>query len=191
MNKCRSIAAALALAPTVAVTPAFAQEATASSAQGDVEVRRQLTAEIVAIGYPVEEREAMFMRVIDQMEAQMFQSVSGQIKDNGAMEILRSFQKDVRADQEVILRDNIPLLMDGWADSYADIFSENELRDILGFLRTETGRTFMMRSADVMSNPHFAKANQAYMNEAIAVGMKRMPELMKALVDYKSKSAGE
>ena len=177
-------AALLLFAPLGAVLPTHvaAQEPT-SAEPARLVVARQ----IVDIAYPPEEREAMFMATVDQMEAQMLQSLSGQIKEDGAIDIIRDFQKEARADQERILRSHIPNLMDGWTRAYADIFSAKELSDILAFLKTETGRTFMMRNAAIMSNPHFAQANQAFMDESMSATMAKIPDLMKSLIDYRNK----
>lgn len=79
----------------------------------------------------------------------------------------------------------MPLLMDAWVKAYADMFSETELRDILSFVETDSGRTFMMRSTDVLSNAHFAAANQAYMDDAMALAMEDMPKMVEEIVEYK------
>jgi len=39
----------------------------------------------------------------------------------------------------------------------------------------------MAKSTDVVSHPAFATANQAYLDETIALAMHRMPELTAAL----------
>ena len=175
--------AALALALTAPAT-AFAQ---AQPPGTDLSERQALSQEILAISYPVETREAMFAAVVDQLETQMMAAVSDDIKDDGAREIVSRFQRDLSQEQRAILNRHIPLLMDAWARSYAEVFSAEELRDILAFVETDTGRTFMLRSVEVMSEPHFAAANQAFMNEAMSAAQQRLPELYAELTAYAEK----
>ncbi len=158
---------------------------------GDVETRVEISRQIIDIAYPEAERFAMFSKVADQMETQMRQSVEGLIDDEGASEIIRRYQADVREKQSSVLEKHIPLLMDAWVTAYADIFSEKELRDILSFVRTDSGRTFMMRSTDVLSNQHFAAANQAYIDDAMGVAMQEMPKMMEEIVAYKQAQQAE
>ncbi|MEX0341341.1 MAG: DUF2059 domain-containing protein [Erythrobacter sp.] len=178
MKRICLIWATLALSPSVAT----AQE-TASA--GTAEVELQLAREIVAIAYPEPEREAMFQGVSEQMEAQLMRSMGPLLNDPGALSIIEDFQRDVAEDQKPILKRHIPLLMDAWAHGYADIFSEQELRDILAFVTTETGSAFMLKSTEVMTNPQFAAANEAYMSEAMAVVFAKMPTLVEAMAEYK------
>ncbi|MBO6526766.1 hypothetical protein [Erythrobacter sp.] len=178
MKKIYLVLAALALSPTVV----SAQE---SASIGTTDVELQLAHEIVAIAYPESEREAMFQGVSEQMEAQLMRSMGPLLNDPGALAIVEDFQKEVAEDQKPILKRHIPLLMDAWAQGYAEIFSEQELRDILAFVTTKTGSSFMLKSAEVMTNPQFAAANEAYMSEAMAVVFAKMPALVEAMTEYK------
>ena len=178
------VAALAAITVTAAPHGAAAQE----TPSDDETTRIALADQIVLIAYPEDRREAIFAKVIDQMEAQALQSVQNQISDAGAMDILREFQKDARSEQDAIVKRNIPKLMAGFSRAYADIFSANELRDILTFVQTDSGQALLLRSSDVISNPHFAAANQAYMDEITAATFAKIPDLMEKLAAYKAAS---
>ncbi len=152
---------------------------------GNLDTRVEISRQIIDTAYPEAERFEMFSKVGDQMEAQMRQSVEGLIEDDGARQIIRRYQALVREKQNKLLEEHVPLLMDAWVKAYADMFSETELRDILSFVETDSGRTFMMRSTDVLSNAHFAAANQAYMDDAMALAMEDMPKMVEEIVEYK------
>ena len=174
-------AVALALAAVGVSTPALAQDAVEASD------RVALAEQIIEAGYPREAREQMFMAVADQLEAQALQAVKSQLPDldPGALAILEQWQSDVSSEQRTILRQHIPALMEAMAQSYAAVFSEAELEDILAFVRTDAGKAFMLKSTDVISQPSFVAANQAYMEEAMAVVMEGVPELTDKLIAYR------
>jgi len=173
----------LAFAP-VALACGSAVLPTVASAQ-DVEnldqAKLQVAIDILDMAHPEETRFEMFNKVSKQLEAQMMQSLDGLVSDPGAREIIVDFQADISTEQQVILRRHVPLLMEAWAQSYADIFTYQELQDIKNFVATETGRAFMAKSTEVVAQPTFANANQAYMNDTMTLVMDRMPELTAAL----------
>lgn len=174
----------LAVAAMSLAVPALAQ-AQKSPAATTSAVELQLAREIIDTGYPQDVREPMFMAVSEQMEQQVMASVMQQMGDApaGARKVIRDWQAEVTEEQRQILRRHIPALMQAWAASYASIFSEAELRDILAFVQTDTGRTFMMKSTDVIGDPAFASANQAYLDETMALMQDRMPDLIGGLVE--------
>ncbi|MFB0611350.1 DUF2059 domain-containing protein [Aurantiacibacter poecillastricola] len=178
---------AIALAATMlAVTgpvPALAQDSTQPAAVSQASL--DLAQEILATAYPQEVREPMFLAVADQMEQQVMTSVMQQLGDipTGARKVINDWQTSVSGEQRDILRRHIPALMEAWAVSYASVFSEAELRDILAFVQTDTGSTFMLKSNDIISDPAFASANQAYLDETMALMQTRMPDLIAALVE--------
>lgn len=185
LSKIRIAAGALALALAGVSVPALSQDSEPD--------RVALAEQIVESAYPVEVREQMFMAVVDQMEAQTLQTVKSQMGlDADALAVLEHWQAEVSREQRVILRKHIPMLIDAWAKSYATIFSKEELEDILAFVRTDTGKSFMLRSTDLLSEPAFAAANQAYMDEAMAVTFEHMPDLMDDLIaGHEEEQAGE
>ncbi|GMN01563.1 hypothetical protein [Erythrobacter sp. MTPC3] len=172
------------------------------SAQGDAvsgeigvsegaETRLELANAILEKAYPEEAQVAMFQAVADQMEAQMMQSISQMITDPGSLQIIADWQDRISVETDAIMRRQIPDLMQAWAISYADIHTETELRDILAFVSTPSGKAMMSKSADIISHPAFAAANQTYMDETTAVVMSKLPELVKEVSAYKAAADSE
>ncbi len=190
MTVLRNLLASVALASGFA-GPAFAEETAVSAAASSEQIRLDLANEILAISYPEETREPMFRAVAEQMEAQVLQSLRDQINDDGAVAIIEDWQKETLAETNVILKESIPDLMDSWAKSFSKIYSEQELRDILAFVSTDSGKSFMLKSAEVLSHPDFAAANQRHIDKTLALVMDRMPDLMTRIVEYRSGSTEE
>lgn len=178
------IFAAALVATTLTVAP---DSAAAQVASSDEQTRIALAEQIAQIAFPEDQREEIFAKVIDQTEAQVMQSVKSHIPDEEAMAILADFQQGMRAEQNAIVKRHIPLLIDGWSRAYADTFSAAELQDILTFVRTDSGRAYMQRSSSVISNPHLAAANQAYMDEITSITFAAVPSLMEKLAAYQAK----
>ncbi|WP_394728229.1 hypothetical protein [Altererythrobacter sp. GH1-8] len=165
----------------------MAQEAMAPNTAQVGDTRLNLAQEIIEISYPPETREPMFAAVGRQMEAQMLQSLKSSMKiDDEALAIIQGWQADVSEETDAALRRHIPNIMDGWARSFAAIFSEEELRDILAFVSTDTGKAFMLKSVDVVAHEHFAKANQQFMDETMAIVTGKIPQLMDELIANQS-----
>lgn len=188
----RVSSALLGLAALQLAGPAFAQveneEAVEAEASADesAEVRLALAHEIIDIGMPAEMREQMFFATVDQMTSQMRSAAMKNMdaSDPGLVAILDRWLDDWIANGKDILRGHIPSLMNGWAAAYADIFTEAELRDLLDFVQTPTGAKFFRRMPDIMSNPHFAKANQDYIDEIMADLSLAQIELSSELIEY-------
>lgn len=176
--------ASLALVPT----GAFAREAPVAEA---TDSRMVLARQILDISYPEAEREAMFRQVSVQMEQQMLQSMGHLFDDPDILAAMKDFQKEVSVAQDPLLERHVPLLMEAWARAYAEIFSEPELRDILAFVSTETGKTYMVRSTDVIGNTHFAKANEAYIADAFAVVREKLPAFAARVEELKAKKLAQ
>ncbi|WP_271077924.1 hypothetical protein [Aurantiacibacter sp. MUD61] len=177
------IVSALAAAAFTVALPSAAQSQEAPSAASET-IEMQLAHQILDTAYPEDVREPMFMAVSEQMEQQVMASVMQQVGDApaGARAVIREWQASITSEQREILRRHVPSLMQAWAVSYASIFSEEELRDILAFVQTDSGASFMLRTNDVISDPAFATANQAYINETMALMLERMPDLIQGLV---------
>ena len=171
---------------------AVAQSADAQQvAQGDLEQRRAIAAEIVDLGIPVDQREELFFSTIDQMTGQMRDAALQNVdaSDTGAVAILDAWIAEWTADGKTVLRSHIPNIMDGWKMAYADMYSVKELSDIRDFVATPTGAKFFIRQQELLSNPHFAKANQDYMNEVMAELPAAQRTLMSRLAEYFGKKA--
>ncbi|MEL7218657.1 MAG: hypothetical protein AAGK01_09535 [Pseudomonadota bacterium] len=175
--------ASLALAVT---TPAFADDSSVTEAASEQKVKLDLANQILAISYPEETREPMFRAVAEQMEAQMLQSLREQLQDDEALAIIEAWQQETLAETNAVLKQAIPDLMDSWAMSFSKIYTEQELRDILAFVSTDSGRSFMLKSTQVVSHPDFAAANQRYIDKTLAIVMDRMPDLMNSIVEYRA-----
>lgn len=173
----------------VASTPAFGQETTEQVLSESQNVRLDIARSILDISYPEETREPMFRAVGDQMEAQMLQSLKGNL-DEDALLLIRDWQAELKIETNAILKRNIPSLMDAWARSLSEIFDEAELRDILTFVSTETGRTFMLKSTDIVSHRDFVEANQVFINETMEATMAALPALMEDVAAYKEAKQG-
>ena len=172
--------AALTLLVAIGSQPAMAQsEGAYEDAQGDLEKRRSIAAEIIDLGVPMDQREQLFFRTSDQMTSQMREAALKNLdaNDTRAIEIIDDWLDDWVAQGKVVLKSHIPQIMTGWKNAYADIYSVDELTDIRDFVATPSGARFFQRQQEIMANPHFASANQAYMNEVMA----NLPEAQKKL----------
>lgn len=157
----------------------------------DLELRRAIAGEIVDLGIPNSKREALFYSTVDQMTKQMREAAMKNVdaSDKGAVAVLDNWFDDWIAQGKVILQAHIPHIMDGWKNAYADIYSVEELTGIRDFVTTPTGAKFFLRQQDILSNPHFAKANQDYMNEIMGKLPAAQRKLMTDLVEYFEKKA--
>jgi hypothetical protein len=180
----RNNLASLALA-LIAMPAAIAPVAAQAAQQGAEPAanRLALAREVIDLGVPKATREAMFGKVMDQMMGQMREAALQNVKvqDPKAVAILDAWLAKWAADSKLQLRAHIPALMDGWAAAYADIYTEQELTDIRAFVATPSGATFMQKQQDVIGNPKFAAANQAYMSEVMSRLPAAQAELMATL----------
>ncbi|MGB3470108.1 MAG: DUF2059 domain-containing protein [Erythrobacter sp.] len=180
---------ALVFAGALLSVPLAAQESGTASAAPVAETdptRLELSNQIIDLAYPLETRVEMFQKMSKQMEAQMLQSLQGIIDDEGAVAILTEWQDELSVKTDAIMVRNIPSLMEAWSIAYADVYTEQELRAILAFVSTPTGKTFLAKANDVLGHPAFGAANQSYMDEIMALIPAEMPGLMQRLKDYKA-----
>lgn len=141
---------------------------------------------ILNTAYPDDSHIALFQETTDQLEAQMAQTMEGIITDAGAMEIVTRWQQNASVETDAILMRNIPALMDAWATAFADIYTKQELEDILAFVSTPSGQSFMANQTKLLSHPAFAQANQAFMAETMEVVTGKVPELVQELQEYEA-----
>lgn len=183
----RIMGAALMAGTLFAAQPVLAQEAQEQPQSLEISATSlALAREIVDLGFPEDTREAIFFATGDQMEAQVRDAMMKALPDldEGAIAILDEWIAEMNAKSKAILRRHIPGLIEGMARSYAVIFTEQELRDILGFVSTPSGQRFFELSAAVMGESNFAAANQAYMDEAFADMPAAQQDLVARLRDY-------
>lgn len=147
----------------------------------------ELATQIVDIGYPEETREALFYGPMDQTIVQLRKSLGPYLPsdDPEAVQILDDWIVKYTEESKVILAKHIPAIMDGMAEAYATLFSEEELRDILAFVETPSGKQFFDLMPQVMGEPGFADANQAYMDESMEKLIPAQRELLNRLKEHR------
>lgn len=130
-----------------------------------------LAKQIVAAGYPEEERERLFFATMDQTVAQMRGAIAPSLPrdDPGAVAILDDWIAEYTAASKDVLRKHIPDIMAGMEEAYATIFTEEELRDILSFVRTPSGQRYFELSPGITGAKSFADANRRYLDESVAL----------------------
>ena len=146
----------------------------------------ELAGQIVAIGYPEEDREALFFGTMDQMVGQMRSAIAPTLPndDPGAVAILDDWIAEYTEESKKVLRRHIPAIMSGMVEAYATIFTEEELEDILAFVRTRSGQRYFALSPAIVGSKSFADANQRYMDESVAMIGPAQRELKSRLDDY-------
>lgn len=150
-----------------------------------------LARKIVDLGYPEGTREALFFGSMDQTIAQMRSSMGEFMPsdDPVAVKIFDDWIAKYTAESKVILRKHIPSIMDGMTRAYAQLFTEQELRDILAFVETPSGKQFFDLMPDVIGSDSFAKANQAYFDESMRLMIPAQRDLLRQLKDHQKRIA--
>lgn len=157
--KIRTLFIAFALAALPLSAPAAAQDAR------ELELARS----IVEQGYPPETRMATFGAAMDQMVAQMNQAVSPDLQtDPKVMELVAQFQKRVLDHGKAVLAQHMDDMMNGVAQGYVQEFSLAELEAMHAYVSSPEGKGFFSRSMRVMSDPSYARASQAFLEEYMA-----------------------
>jgi len=145
-----------------------------------------LAKQIVALGYPEEERERLFFTTMDQSVEQMRSAIAPSLPsdDPGAVAILDSWIAEYTEASKGVLRKHIPDIMAGMEEAYATIFTVGELRDILEFVRTPSGQRYFELSPAISGAKSFADANQRYLDESIALLGPARSDLRSRLDEY-------
>jgi hypothetical protein len=162
-----------------------------SSASTPVEPERLAIAqEVVALAFPPERRQAMFMRVADSMMAQFRQATFGPTggpPDPGPEAIFQRLVDRVRAQIERSTAEASPELFGAFARAYARMFTRDELVQIRAFVATPAGAKFVARSAELISDPDVARANTAFMTRYLAAIKPVQEDFMRELAQYYEK----
>lgn len=147
---------------------------------------RTLAARIVEVGYPEETREALFFGTMDQTVSQMRSAIAPSLPadDPGAIAILDAWILEYTQSSKQVLSKHIPDIMDGMIVAYAEIFTQEELRDILAFVETRSGQRYFELSPAILGAKSFADANQAYLDESLALLGPAQAELRSRLQEY-------
>jgi len=145
-----------------------------------------LAKEIVAIGYPEEDRERLFFSTMDQTVGQMRGAIAPSLPsdDPGAIAILDDWIAEYTAASKGVLRKHIPDIMAGMEEAYATIFTQDELRDILAFVRTPSGQRYFELSPAITGSKSFAEANQRYLDESVSLLGPARSDLKERLDQY-------
>lgn len=176
-----------AAAMCLSAAPLAAQDQIPGTAQPLVpESEIAIATRIVDVGFPEATREAMFFGTVDQMTKQMRDAMlnASPVTDEGALAILDQWLLDYVTNSKTLLRSHIPSLMEALARSYAVMFTQRELEDILAFVSTDSGQRFFQLSSAVIAEPNFAQANQAYMNAVTEALPAAQEDLKNRLIEY-------
>lgn len=150
---------ALTLAVICAASPASAQDAR----------RLELARSIVEQGYPPESRVEVFGGAMTQISDQLLQTVSPDLRENAeVMELLVAFQDKLISHGKAVMSRHIDTMMDGLAHAYAAEFSTTELESLHAYVASAEGHGFLARSAGLISDPAYASASQAYLEDYMA-----------------------
>ncbi len=120
--------------------------------------------QIVDSGYPLDIREPLFLRTMDEMIKQMHTPVVKAVDGSGT-------------GTEVGVTDAM-------AGTYAEMFPEQELRDLLKFVSAPSGQSFFSKSPEILPHPKFAAAAGKYMGEILVDFPKARVDLMNALAQH-------
>ncbi|BDI61049.1 DUF2059 domain-containing protein [Qipengyuania nanhaisediminis] len=179
--------AAIAALPGAAIAQdSIARDNDASAIAAPSEANLAIARQIMDLGFPEDTREEIFFAAMDQMMIQMREATfqAYDLEDEGAVAILDDWIAEYVVDSKAILRAHIPSLIEGMARSYAVIFTQRELEDVLAFVATPSGQRYFELSSAVLAEPNFAQANQAYMNETQAQLPGAMQDLVGRLQEY-------
>ncbi|MFM9937154.1 MAG: hypothetical protein ACKVOL_13270 [Novosphingobium sp.] len=150
--------------------------------------RLALAREVIAIGFPEAEREALFFDAVDAMVKQTRKVMLAQMQnDVGATAISDRKIEGFVQKSKTVLRSHIPALMDGMAQGYAREFSSEDLIQIRAFATTSSGQHFFLRSSAIIGDPGFAAANESYLRDLQPMIGQMRDELTAELTAYFAK----
>ncbi|MFL6843851.1 MAG: hypothetical protein ACJ8ER_03090 [Allosphingosinicella sp.] len=173
--------------------PAYAQAAPGTAAATVDPERLALANEIIALAYPPERRQAIFMGTMDALMGQTRTAVadsSGGRMDAGAQSILDRFAGRARSVSEPLIAEAAPPLFSAMARGYARLFTRDELIHIRAFVATPAGAKYFQRSAELLNDPDVAEANTAYITRVLTALQPLQAELRQQLSDHFRKDAG-
>jgi hypothetical protein len=179
---------ALTLFPATALLPAtVAAEVPAAAAPGTAANPEAvaLGRQIVDAAFPPATRQAMLEQMMNAMLDQMKAGMPlEEISDPGLRQILLDHLASVPKLLRPTTTAFLPKQMDAVAQAYARMFSVAELKDIAAFSRTSSGKSFLARNSEVMSDPAVAAVNAEYFREVQAVNARVTPELSRKMEAY-------
>jgi hypothetical protein len=148
-----------------------------------------LANQILAIGFPPEKRSQMFTSVMNSFVAQLRKTMdtyhAAGDKDMQAV-VDRSMQRMYDQVQATFDAD-LPDYFDSMAHAYGRLFSPDDLRAILAFVKTPAGQHFFERGARIMQDPNVQAANQRMMAKLMTKLPDLQSEMIKDVKDYLAK----
>ena len=78
----------------------------------------------------------------------------------------------------------LPKQMQAVANAYERMFTVEELRDVKAFATSASGRAYLQRSMEVMSDPEVAAANSAYFKDVSALSVTASGDLKAKVTEY-------
>lgn len=186
-----AVLAAPVSAQTFEEQPAPAEPVTPTIPFDGDPVKVAIATQILDLAMPLETRETTFFATADQIVSQMLAANRKPIDDPAAEAIVQRHLDMMIADMKVKMSEHIPTLMEAWAHSYANMFTKEELDDILAFVETPSGARFFQLSAATIAERNYAAANQAYMNEALETIPAYQERLMTDLFNHFTSKAAE
>ena len=145
--------AAIAAAPQQPISPAPAAAAQTASVEPSAE-RLELARRYVALGNSDD-----FMQ---EMRAVMMHSASASASAEDQATVERFFDR-VFVLAAPKIRERMPMLTEASAQAYAREFSAAELKDMIAFAETPTGKHYLARGAAVETDPGILKAQMEIM----------------------------
>jgi hypothetical protein len=143
-----------------------APASTATGTTGDPQAAA-LAHSLVDAAFPPERREEMMDKLMRTMTDQMKSGIPAALmSDPGLARIMTDYLAQIPAILRPATSAFIPKQMEAVAQAYARMFTVAELRDILAFARTPSGKNYLQRSMDVMSDPAVAAVNSQYFAQA-------------------------
>jgi Uncharacterized protein conserved in bacteria (DUF2059) len=140
---------------------------------------------IVDVAFPPATRQALMEQMMSALLDQMKQGMPlEKISDPGLRQIVFDHLASVPALLRPTTTTFLPRQMDAVAQAYARMFSLAELKDILAFARTPSGRSFLARSSEIMGDPAVTAVNVEYFRAIQAVKERVTPELSRKMEEY-------
>lgn len=165
MKRPFSIALASAFLLGAFQVPVSAAEAPASPTASPEAL--SLAQEIVDSAFPPERRQATIESLMQTLLTQMRPSVPFDgITDPGLIQILNEYMNSLPQVLRPATAAFLPKQMNAIKQAYARMFSLAQLKDIAAFARTPSGRAYLQRSPEVLSDPAMAAVNTQYFSEA-------------------------
>jgi hypothetical protein len=177
--------AAAFMAPGLAVSPLTCAVATPASLPSDDTEALALGHELVAIAFPPERRQEMMDKIMGSMLQQMKAGMPiDKITDPQLKTMLLDYVDNVPTMLRPVTTAFIPKQMNAIAQAYAHMFTPAQLRDIVAFAHTPSGKDYLQRATDVLSDPAVAAVNTDYFRQTQQISQAGAVELSQKVTAY-------